>query len=129
MSETPDTVPGPVPEAEPVGEAPSLVAAVTDATFAAEVLESEIPVLVDFWAEWCIPCRAVHPVLEQLAAEHGDKLKFVKLDIDKNFDTAAEYQIIGIPAFKVFKGGEVVLSSLGAKPKPALEAELAEFLA
>ena len=102
---------------------------VTDATFAAEVLGSDKPVLVDFWAEWCAPCRAVGPVLEQIALENPDKLEIVKLNVDENPETAAKYRITSIPAMKVYHGGEVVKSVIGAKPKPALESELAAFLA
>lgn len=102
---------------------------VTDATFEAEVLNSDETVLVDFWAEWCGPCRAVSPILDQIAAEHSDKIKIVKLNVDDNPQTAMKYQITSIPALKVYRGGEVVKSIIGAKPKPALEADLAAFLA
>ena len=101
---------------------------VTDATFEAEVLNSATPVLVDFWAEWCGPCRAVSPILDQIAEEHGDKIRLVKVDVDANPQTAIKYQITSIPAMKVYKGGEVVKSIIGAMPKPALEAQLADFL-
>ncbi|MCW4385798.1 thioredoxin [Salinibacterium sp. SYSU T00001] len=101
---------------------------VTDATFEAEVLNSEKPIMVDFWAEWCGPCRAVSPILDQIASEHSDKLEIVKLNVDDNPQTAMKYQITSIPAMKVFKGGEVVKTVIGAKPKPALEADLAEFI-
>jgi thioredoxin 1 len=102
---------------------------VTDATFEAEVLKNEKTIMVDFWAEWCGPCRAVSPILDAIAAEHPDKLEIVKLDVDANPETAMNYQITSIPAMKVFRGGEVVKTVIGAKPKPALEADLAEFLA
>jgi thioredoxin 1 len=102
---------------------------VTDATFEQDVLNSDKPVLVDFWAEWCAPCRAVGPVLEKIAEENGDKLEIVKLNVDDNPETAAKYHITSIPAMKVYRGGEVVKSVIGAKPKPALESELAAFLA
>jgi thioredoxin 1 len=102
---------------------------VTDANFATEVLGSEKPIMVDFWAEWCGPCRAVSPILDQIASEHSDKIDIVKLDVDANPETAMKYQITSIPAMKVFRGGEVVKTIIGAKPKPALEADLAEFLA
>ena len=101
---------------------------ITDATFDHEVLQSGKTVLVDFWAEWCGPCRAVGPILDQIAAEHADSIEIVKLNVDENPQTAAKYQITSIPAMKVYQGGEVVKTVIGAKPKPALEADLAEFL-
>jgi len=101
---------------------------VTDATFAEEVLNSKDTIMVDFWAEWCGPCRAVSPILDQIAAEHADKIKIVKLNVDDNPQMAMKYQITSIPAMKVFRGGEVVKTVIGAKPKPAIEADLAEFL-
>jgi thioredoxin 1 len=102
---------------------------VTDATFTDQVLNSEDTIMVDFWAEWCGPCRAVSPILDQIAAEHSSKIKIVKLNVDDNPEIAMKYQITSIPAMKVFKGGEVVKTIIGAKPKPAIEADLAEFLA
>ncbi len=102
---------------------------VTDANFATEVLAAEKPIMVDFWAEWCGPCRAVSPILDQIATEHAEKIDVVKLNVDLNPDTAMKYQITSIPTMKVFKGGEVVKTVIGAKPKPALEADLQEFLA
>ncbi|MCU1542153.1 MAG: trxA [Microbacteriaceae bacterium] len=102
---------------------------VTDATFTDQVLNSEDTIMVDFWAEWCGPCRAVSPILDQIAAEHASKIKIVKLNVDDNPEIALKYQITSIPAMKVFKGGEVVKTIIGAKPKPAIEADLAEFLA
>jgi len=102
---------------------------VTDATFADEVLNSSDTIMVDFWAEWCGPCRAVSPILDQIAAENTGKIKIVKLNVDDNPQTAMKYQITSIPAMKVFKGGELVKTIIGAKPKPAIEADLAEFLA
>ncbi len=102
---------------------------VTDATFQSEVLDSEKTIMVDFWAEWCGPCRAVGPILDQIATEHPDKLSIVKLNVDDNPETAMKYGITSIPAMKVYRGGEVVKTVIGAKPKPALEADLAEFLA
>jgi thioredoxin 1 len=103
--------------------------AVTDETFASEVLEHDKPIMVDFWAEWCGPCRAVSPILDAIASEHPDKLSIVKLDVDANPETALKYGITSIPAMYVFEKGEVVKRVIGAKPKPALEADLAEFLA
>jgi thioredoxin 1 len=102
---------------------------VTDATFEDEVLNSDETILVDFWAEWCGPCRAVSPILDQIASEHAGKIRVVKLNVDDNPQTAAKYQITSIPAMKVYRGGEVVKTVIGAKPKPALEADLAAFLA
>ena len=101
---------------------------VTDATFAEVVLNSSDTIMVDFWAEWCGPCRAVSPILDAIAAENADKIKIVKLNVDDNPQMAMKYQITSIPAMKVFRGGVVVKTVIGAKPKPALEADLAEFL-
>ena len=102
---------------------------VTDATFQSEVLDSDKTIMVDFWAEWCGPCRAVGPILDAIAAEHAEKISIVKLNVDDNPQTAMKYGITSIPAMKVYRGGEVVKTVIGAKPKPALEADLAEFLA
>jgi thioredoxin 1 len=101
---------------------------VTDETFETEVLKSDRPVLVDYWAEWCGPCRMVAPVLEEIAAEHADKLSVVKLNIDENPQVAQRYGILQIPTLNVFSGGEVVKQVIGAKPKSALLRELAEFI-
>jgi thioredoxin 1 len=102
--------------------------AVTEATFEQEVLKNDKAVLVDFWAEWCGPCRAVSPILDQIATEHSEKLDIVKLNVDENPGLAMKYQITAIPAFKVFEKGEVVKTVIGAKPKPALEADLAAYI-
>ena len=91
--------------------------AVTDANFASDVLQSDTPVLVDFWAEWCAPCRKVEPVLEEIANEMGDKVRIVKLNIDENPETARAYRVMSVPTLTVFKGGEPVQSVAGAKPK------------
>ena len=102
---------------------------VTDSNFQAEVLESETPVLVDFWAPWCGPCRIVHPVLEQIAQERGEALRIVKLNVDENQQTAMTYEILSIPTLILFKGGEVAKKVIGAYPKQKLEAELEPALA
>ncbi|HEU5110038.1 MAG TPA: thioredoxin [Micromonosporaceae bacterium] len=91
--------------------------AVTDANFVSDVLQSDTPVLVDFWAEWCAPCRKVEPVLEEIANEMGDKVRIVKLNIDENPETARAYRVMSVPTLTVFKGGEPVQSVAGAKPK------------
>jgi len=101
---------------------------VTDKTFATEVLKSDKPVLVDFWAEWCGPCKMVAPVLEEIAATHGESLRIVKLNIDENPQTARAYQIMSIPTMAVFKDGAIVKSIVGAKPKRARLIGLAEFI-
>jgi thioredoxin 1 len=93
------------------------------------VLEHDKPIMVDFWAEWCGPCRAVSPTLARIAEENSDKLDIVKLNVDDNPETALKYGITSIPAMFVFEKGEIVKRVIGAKPKPALEADLAEFLA
>lgn len=107
----------------------SAARSVTDASFDTEVLKSSKPVLVDFWAEWCGPCRAVGPVLDQILAENGEKLDVVKLNVDENPQTAMAYKITSIPAMIVFQNGEAVKTIVGAKPKPALEHDLAAFIA
>ncbi|WP_370531332.1 thioredoxin [Nakamurella sp. PAMC28650] len=102
---------------------------VTDASFADDVLMSEKPVIVDFWAEWCGPCRMVAPILEEISDKHGDKVTIAKLDIDANPEIAQQYQILSIPTMLVFKGGKPVKQIVGAKPKAALLAEFADILA
>ncbi|GAA4282552.1 thioredoxin [Brevibacterium daeguense] len=101
---------------------------VTDATFDAEVLKSDKPVLVDFWAPWCGPCRMVSPIVDEIADENADKLNVVKVNTDENMETAAAYGITSIPALYVFKDGEVAKTIIGARPKPALLQELQEFI-
>jgi len=94
---------------------------VTDATFEGEVLQSETPVLVDFWAEWCAPCRAIAPIVKEIADDHGDKLKVVKVNIDESPQTPGTYGIRSIPTVLVFKGGQVVSQLTGARPKGDFE--------
>ena len=100
---------------------------VTDANLADEVLMSEKPVLVDFWAEWCGPCKMVAPILEEIAA-NNDGLVIAKMNVDENPSTPASYGITSIPTMNVYQGGEIVKTIIGAKPKAALLADLAPYL-
>jgi thioredoxin 1 len=101
---------------------------VTDETFEADVLKNDKAVLVDYWAEWCGPCKMVAPVLEAIAEEHGDKLDIVKLNVDENPMVTQKYGILNIPTLGVFKNGEVVKELVGARSKSALLRELADFI-
>lgn len=102
--------------------------AVTDATWTSDVLQADGPVLVDFWAEWCGPCKMVAPILEQIAAEHPGKLTIVKLNVDENPQVSASYGITSIPTMAVFQGGQIVKQIIGAKPKAALLNDLGDFI-
>jgi thioredoxin 1 len=93
----------------------------TDADFAADVIASETPVLVDFWAEWCGPCKAIGPALEEISEVMGDKVKIAKLNIDENPSTPQTYNVRGIPTLLIFKNGKVAAEKIGAMPKSALE--------
>jgi thioredoxin 1 len=93
----------------------------TDADFAADVLASDLPVLVDFWAEWCGPCKAIGPALEEISEAMGDKVAIAKLNIDENPSTPQTYNVRGIPTLLIFKNGEVAAEKIGAMPKSALE--------
>ena len=107
----------------------SALTSVTAANFEAEVLKSTTPVLVDFWAEWCGPCKAVGPILEEIAKDNGGKIKIVKLNTDDESAIAMKYGIVSIPTMNVFVNGEIVKSIVGAKPKPALLKDLESFIA
>jgi thioredoxin 1 len=100
---------------------------ITTENFESEVLQSEVPVIVDFWAEWCMPCKMIAPVLEELAVEYDGKVTVGKLNVDEQADLAAQYNIISIPTLLVFKNGEVAEQHVGAAPKPKLEAFFKDY--
>jgi len=102
--------------------------AVTDANFAEEVLQSSVPVLVDFWAEWCGPCKVIAPTVDQLAVEYAGKMKVMKLDVDANNEISSRYSVLNIPTLILFKDGHPVEKMIGALPKPALLAKIVPHL-
>jgi thioredoxin 1 len=102
---------------------------VTTATFQADVLDNPKPVMVDFWAEWCGPCRMVSPILDEIAAEYSDKIDIVKVNVDEEPELAMKYGVTGIPMMAVFQGGSIAKQMVGARPKVAIVEDLASFLA
>ncbi len=101
---------------------------VTDDNFEAEIVKSDIPVMVDFWAEWCGPCKMVGPVVEELSKEYAGKIKIGKMDVDKNRETPAKFGIRSIPTLMLFKNGELAQTIIGAQPKSYIEEELKKVL-
>jgi len=106
-----------------------MAASVTDATFRTEVLESPLPVLVDFWAPWCGPCKMMAPVVDELALEYEGKVKIMKVNVDENPETPSQFNIMSIPTFILFKGGKPVSSFIGAKPKESVKQEIDRSIA
>ena len=101
---------------------------VTDASFASDVEQSDVPVLVDFWAEWCGPCRMMNPILEEFATAHDGQMKVVKLNVDENPEAAARFKVLSIPTMLVFQNGEVVKQMVGAMSRQRLDEALAEWV-
>ena len=106
----------------------SNAASVSDQDFELEVLKSVTPVLIDFWAPWCGPCRQIAPTIDQIAAEYAGRLKVMKMNVDENLDVPARYGVQGIPTLLLFKGGDVVEKLVGAYPKPALVSRISQHL-
>ena len=102
---------------------------ISDSQFETEVLKSPLPVLIDFWAPWCGPCKAMNPILEELSAEYEGKLKIIKMNVDENMDVPGQFNIMSIPTFMIFKGGHAVGSVIGARPKADMKREIDKALA